>query len=294
MMGTRVLMSFLALALWFSSPAAVFAAEPARIVSLSGDVKARSSATDSPRAARNGEKLETGAWISTGADSSCEIAIGNGGKSAVKIRSQASARITSLSPVRVDLENGKILALVRGLKEGSTFEVGTPAAVASVRGTIFTASPERFEAIEDNIQVDPIGEGDIILLEAGQAAEFETGGTFSVSDIPRETVAETKREAEIVGTHVEAAPAPESVSARDGAGKSGSSSVNVTDGGQGSFDALSGSAGAPDVPKDALDNINEARRQSAEIESQKKLLEDTLGRGADRNNANTAHGGTTG
>jgi hypothetical protein len=258
-MKVRISIFFLTV-LVFSAGAAS-AASPARIIALSGDVKVSPSSSVQPRTARTGDALETGAWIVTGAASSCELSLGEGNKSAVKIRPGTSARIVSLDPVRMELTTGKMLALVRGLPKNSTFELATPVGVGSVRGTTLTASPEAFEAIDDSVVVKPADGGPETVLEEGQAAVFEDGG-FSVKDIPLETMNETKEEARTVETHLEGA--------------------------EGSLDVLSQDPGAPQTPKeDSMDALSEAQQQGAELTKEKDRKEEEKSEGSDEKNIST-------
>lgn len=233
--------------------AAAFAGE-ARVVSPQGDVRVRESVSAAPRPASDGETLPDGAWIVTGPTSSCEVDFGG---SAVRVRSGTSARVVTSEPVRVDLTSGKLLAIVRGLPERSSFKIGTPTAVASARGTIFTASPDTFEAIEDDIVLTPADGGEDTVLEEGEGATFEDGA-FKVTDLPAEIVAGAKEEAREVEAALAAGGAAETVAASGDE----EDADDVLDGGF-------AEAGFGDI-----DSVLDARSESAELANEKERLED--------------------
>ncbi|MBI4352816.1 MAG: FecR domain-containing protein [Candidatus Omnitrophica bacterium] len=107
----------------------------ARIVTMEGDVQIQAAAGGEWAAASKGAILNQGAQISSKEDSSCLLGIGEAGASAVKLDQKSNLGLESLEPVKLKLGSGRVFALVRGLKEGSTFQVATSTAVASVRGT---------------------------------------------------------------------------------------------------------------------------------------------------------------
>ncbi len=256
-MNIRIIVSSFVFVLSFSLVVPAFAGASARIVSLDGDVNVRESASADPRAARSGETLEAGAWVVTGAFSSCELALGEAGQNAVKIQPKTSARIISLDPGRIDLTNGKLLAIVRKSPAGSSFQIGTPVAIASARGTIFTASPDTFEAIEDAIVLKPLAGGDETVLEEGNSAFFEDGA-FRVDPLSAETIADAKQEAKKIEDSLEA----------------GSGGTDMNEG-----DVLDDVAAGDDVHLSDIEDVIETRSEGAELAKEKDRLEDKKAEG---------------
>ncbi|MGH7198816.1 MAG: FecR domain-containing protein [Candidatus Omnitrophota bacterium] len=179
-------LSVLGAALFFSAP--VFAADapaPAKVVNVSGDVQVKDAPGSGWTGAQEGTQVQQGGEVLTNADSTCDLAIGEGQASTIRLNPNSRAVLNSIDPAKVDLQSGKLFALVRGLKKGSAFQVSTPTAVASARGTGFTAEPSAIKVFEDSVDVegkagaDPtVGEGQGI----GTNSDGTLGDTFGLTD----------------------------------------------------------------------------------------------------------------
>ncbi|GEM_PF-2742249 len=196
---TKRLVLLLAVCLAMTAP--VSAAEGrARASGVSGDVTVFSGSSPSRRLA-SGDAVVAGDEIRAAANSKCSLVLEGKPSSAVKIEPSSTVRVSSLDPVRLDVRGGKLFALVNGLAKGSTFEVSTPTAIASVRGTALGAETgaagDRFYAFENSIEVTPQG-GVPAVLEEGFGASVGGGAleTFQLGDADREYFRESAREAE--------------------------------------------------------------------------------------------------
>lgn len=125
----------------------------AKILNVEGQVKAKAPSTADWKTAKQGDWLTAGAEITTGPNSTCEIALGEGLKSAAKLRADSKATLTSLDPVKIDIQSGKILSMVRSLRSGSTFQVTTPTAIGSARGTGWEQDANSVQVFEDTVHV---------------------------------------------------------------------------------------------------------------------------------------------
>lgn len=167
--------------------AAEAAAEPGgpELSALAGQVSLTSASGGSVTALR-GARVEPGAVIATGAESSAVLVFPDGSK----------LRIGPLSRFRVD-EAGSARVSVYLLKgaldcwwrrvAGRRAHVRTPAAVAAVRGTVFSVRSDergsRFDLFSGELAVtDALGRGAIIT--GGQRAEALADGSPRVSSLP--------------------------------------------------------------------------------------------------------------
>lgn len=184
-MKTLTTKVWIALGAVLFAAAPVFAADAAKIVNVNGDVQVKSAAGAEWAGAQEGAAVGQGGEVLTNADSSCDLAIGADQASTIRLNPNSRAVLNSIDPAQVDLQSGKLFALVRGLKKGSAFQVSTPTAVASARGTGFTAEPAAIKVFEDSVDVegkagaDPtVGEGQGI----GTNPDGTLGDTFNLTD----------------------------------------------------------------------------------------------------------------
>ena len=100
--------------------------------------------------AKNGDVLHSGDTLKTG-DGSCRLVIN--GSSTLWIEPQTTLKISTAlhnikdksNDIRLDLPMGRLKVQLSKLKTGSTFEVTTPTAVATVRGTTFFLNTGNFQ-----------------------------------------------------------------------------------------------------------------------------------------------------
>lgn len=155
----------------------------ATIVWINGDVKIQSA--EGERKAELGQSINPEDTILTGKTGSVEIMIANSGL--IKISKESEVSVAALvnddgSDVKVNLNYGKIVTLVRKEQKNSNFRVVTPTALAGVRGTTFLTSVEnpsggktkcaeqhcdvKFAVLEGSVAVSKVGDdSDELILE---------------------------------------------------------------------------------------------------------------------------------
>ena len=144
-------------------------AAQARIVSSEGDVTVKTSAGS--MTATKGAMLDQGAEIMVGENSSSLITLGEGRKSSITVDGGSDLMLTSLDPVKINLKSGKLVALVTGLTEGSTFQVITPTATATARGTKFLITDGVIAVLEGLVDVETGGQ----TIQVGANQQLSTG-----------------------------------------------------------------------------------------------------------------------
>ncbi len=139
---------------------------------------------------KEGERIDKGSQIQIGQEAQCDLIIG--GKNVVRLGSGTVLEIRSLDPVRLEMSQGELFARVKKIKKGSTFEVKTPTAIASVRGTGWRQSAEEISVFEGLVQVDGAAD-EAIELSAGSSVEIsETGGVSEPEPVAQEEASEWK------------------------------------------------------------------------------------------------------
>jgi hypothetical protein len=121
----------------FFLAASLASAEPLKIKSLRGSVEIQSASGASPqwRPARAGATLQAGDAVGTGDAGRAELVMSDGTK--IFLRPKSRLRVTETAPHRVfGMDFGRVKAFVKRAKL-RRFEVKTPLAAASVRGTVF-------------------------------------------------------------------------------------------------------------------------------------------------------------
>lgn len=145
----------------------------AKVLSFEGHVQRKTPSWTQWKNVQKNEILARGDQILTGPNSTCEIGVGEGTKSVVKLRADSKAALTSLDPVKIDLESGKVLSWVRGMKPGSTFQVSTPTAIAAVRGTGWEQGAHAIKVFEATVYLTGAG---------GQASDVPEGKGLAIGD----------------------------------------------------------------------------------------------------------------
>ncbi|TGK07206.1 iron dicitrate transport regulator FecR [Leptospira semungkisensis] len=154
----------------------------AKIVWITGDVKIQSA--EGERKAEFGQSVSPADTIITGKNGSVEIMVANSG--IVKVSKDTELSVAALTSeeganVKVNLNYGKIVTMVRKENKNSDFRVVTPTALAGVRGTTFLTSVEnpsggkpncaeehcdvKFAVLEGSVAVSKVGEDGEVILE---------------------------------------------------------------------------------------------------------------------------------
>jgi ferric-dicitrate binding protein FerR (iron transport regulator) len=169
----------------------------AKITAVEGDVQVKAAQQTDWQAAGEGLLIDQGAQILTGPNSSCRVALGREHQSGIKLHPDCRVILSSLDPIRLDLQSGKIFALARGLK-GSSFQVASPTAVASARGTGWGQGEEEVEVFEEDVHVESKN-GEAQDVPEGQGISTEGGDLGDTYDLPDDSIQDWekyRREAE--------------------------------------------------------------------------------------------------
>ncbi|HTL71192.1 MAG TPA: FecR domain-containing protein [Candidatus Eisenbacteria bacterium] len=143
----------------------------ARVLTVKGEARARSAGAAEWKTLAKNDAVPEGSEVATGAESFCELGFFEAGKSAVRLQADSRAVFVSANPVRVNLLSGRVFSLVRELKKGSEFQVSTPTAIASARGTGWEQSSDRLSVFEDTVHLS---------TSAGQTEDVPSGRGFRI------------------------------------------------------------------------------------------------------------------
>ncbi len=140
------------------------------IMSVEG-VATLSNSTTSGKPLAEGDLLSVEDVVTVGPSSYVDIAYDRDWNNVTRIEENSSIRIRKLLPPEVELEIGGVFAKLKSLPKDSTFNVQTPTAIASVRGTEY-----RTTYLEGETQVYNVSSSDVYVYgvdEAGQKQEVE-------------------------------------------------------------------------------------------------------------------------
>lgn len=165
----------------------------ARISELRNTVSARITSAADWLAAREGEQINAGGGVRTGAES--RVRIDTSDQSLIRIGANTEFQLLEFSPqptdpvTRLQLEAGKLWVQVTQALGGGSFEVETPAGVATVRGSLMSVE---FEQATGRLAVTCLeGECELrdraqntVRLRAGEASEILGVGQAPLSARP--------------------------------------------------------------------------------------------------------------
>ena len=164
---------------------------------MTGDVKIISG--DNPVQANVGDKIVQGMIIKTGPNSIAEIRF-NG--STIRINEKSSIEIKELvknvkenkESTRFYVDNGKSnFNVTKKLMKNDEFRVGTPTAVAAVRGTEFSVDVDKdksiIKCISGEVAVKDASSDDsaFVIIKAGEEFVTDKKSTFSAGDKKNES-----------------------------------------------------------------------------------------------------------
>lgn len=124
---------FIYLAFLFTLPA--FAQNDAKIIYLKGQVKLQRAMQPHWIVAEEGMAIKKGDRIKTFKFSAVEIALDRDAKNVIRVEQNSEFLLDKIAERKTTLPQGKVFALLEGLKPGSSFEVRTPTAVCGVAGS---------------------------------------------------------------------------------------------------------------------------------------------------------------
>ena len=125
------------------------------VMSVEGTVT-RTNASEADKPVAEGDLLAVEDVVTVGASSYADIAYDRDWNNVTRVEENSSVRIKSLYPTEVSLEKGGIFAKLKSLPKDSSFDVSTPTAIASVRGTEY-----RTTFLEGATQVYNVSDSDV-------------------------------------------------------------------------------------------------------------------------------------
>jgi hypothetical protein len=140
----------------------------ARVIATEGQVQIKPAGSSEWQTGSRGAWLAEGSEVSSGELSSCIIGLGEGSSSAVTLNENSKVVLASLDPIKLNLDSGNLIGIVKGLQQGSTFEVMTSTAVASVRGTKFYVSADGVIAVLEGQLEVTYPDGTKVTVNAGE------------------------------------------------------------------------------------------------------------------------------
>jgi ferric-dicitrate binding protein FerR (iron transport regulator) len=154
----------------------------ARLTSVVGDVKARLPGDADFSKAEKGMNLPAGSVVTTGPDSSAEVALD--GDSVIQLLHDSTFEVKSLERKEssLTLTFGMLLAKLRHLTEHENFRIGAVTSVAAIRGTEFAVSSEeggsRIGVFDEGlVSVTTPEGGSEVQLSPNQESQIHRGAT---------------------------------------------------------------------------------------------------------------------
>lgn len=109
------------------------------VLNLTGHATA-TDAEGKVRVLQEGDLVAKGETVATAADSVMDLSFDSEWKNVTRLEEKSKLKVTSVYPGKLKLSEGAVFARLKALPKGSTFEVKTPTAVATVRGTEYRTS----------------------------------------------------------------------------------------------------------------------------------------------------------
>ncbi len=134
-MRLRIPVFIFALVLSFAFAKPVLAEDfQCEILSLKGTVTIRDK-DDVAHPAKQAELLKAGDEVEVGDESYVDLAYDKDWQNITRLESNSKVTIASIAPGKLDLKAGGVFAKLKKLPQNSSFEIKTPTAVATVRGS---------------------------------------------------------------------------------------------------------------------------------------------------------------
>ena len=165
----RLLLALGALSLLFTA-APAYAEEDfyCEVMTVEGTVTL-SNATTSGKALGEGDLLSVDDVVSVGEGGYTDIAYDKDWNNVTRVEENSSVRIRSLNPTTLALEKGGVFAKLKALPKDSSFDVQTPTAIASVRGTEY-----RTTFLEGETEVYNVSDSDVYVFGVDNDGEKQT------------------------------------------------------------------------------------------------------------------------
>ena len=168
------------------------------VLSVEGKVLVTDS-DGNERVLLEGDLLSAGDTVEAKEESSADIAFDKDWKNVTHIEEKSKMKIGAVSPGQVMLKTGGVFAKLKQLPKDSSFEVQTPTAVATVRGTeyrtqftdgqtqVFNVSPSSSTVIVCSVQADgKVNRDQPVVLAPATKTQVP-----KVGELPKEPVALT-------------------------------------------------------------------------------------------------------
>ena len=160
------------------------------VLSVSG-VAIATSPQAGDRSLKQGDLLGRGDEVTVGDESYVDLAYDKDRQNVTRLESNTHVKIASVVPGKLDLSNGSVFAKMKKLPRHSEFEVKTPTAVASVRGTEYLIRHARGHTEVLNASASPVfvygvktdgtkDTGNQVVLEKAQKTSIQKPGQVPV------------------------------------------------------------------------------------------------------------------
>lgn len=175
----------------------VFAADDATITSVSGSATVKAAETSLWYSARTGAAVKSGQKVKTMPRSRVRIDLPDGSRVEVNANSQVDLSSLKSKNPTFALSMGKLKAWVSKNAKRASFQVRTPIAVCSVRGTEFTVEVDKDGKTEIEVDKGLVGvrtvdgTGEEVPVGAGESLSVSGRGALT-GNLKRETGAEEK------------------------------------------------------------------------------------------------------
>ena len=134
-------------------PSIVFAADPVLLKNVSGTVELKAGEQAAWTQALPGASVPSGSQVRTGADGRAELKFKNKTSVWLKPSTNVALEQQGAKHNRIILANGSMKLRVPHLGFREKFEVRTPVAVASVRGTVFTVDDRNLQTLFGDVKM---------------------------------------------------------------------------------------------------------------------------------------------
>ena len=233
-------------------------AQEVKMIDIKGKVLIKKEANASWEPATKDMILGKESQIQTKGNGQCILSFDENHKRVVTIEKKTTIKIENIAPGAVFLEEGRVFAFIKDIRESKKFEVKTPTAIAGARGTGWETEYEdgqtSISCFDDVVYVASIDkEGNVQeekdVSEGFQNAVKENGETTDVQPVSDEKKEEWKSvvttlEMMVIG-EVEAAPGVGNTQTPTMTMPSNSNPLNPSQPGMGSSDP--GSSGMPSL-----------------------------------------------
>ncbi len=161
------------------------------VLKLKGEAKVSGGEGESKKLAE-GDLLQVGQTVEVAADSYVDLAYDREWKNISRLEENTKITLLKIYPGQLDLKEGSVYARLKSLPKDSSFEVKTPTAVATVRGTEYRTLVKDGHTDVFNSSSSPIyvygvnsdgevNKKDLVVLKTAQKTSVEKAGAKPAS-----------------------------------------------------------------------------------------------------------------